>query len=158
MATRNIKYIVGFLVLPLFLLSCDPNRLYEENRAVDNCIWKSSERLSFEVAIPDTVLRYNVYLNVRNAMEYPYSNLYLFLQTVFPDGRIARDTIECTLADYDGRWLGSGVGSVKFNRFLLQNGVTFRQKGIYRFELEQAMRVNELKGIQDIGLRIEKNE
>ena len=158
MAFRNIKYIVGFLILAWFLHSCDPNRVYEENRVVDKGTWKSSERLFFEVTIPDTNQRYDVYLNIRNALEYPYSNLYLFLQTVFPDGSIARDTIECTLADLDGRWLGSGVGSVKFNRFLLQNSVSFRQKGIYRFELEQAMRVNELKGIRDVGLRIEKNE
>jgi len=158
MTSRNIRYIVGLLIFPLLLCSCDPKRLFEENRVVDKGIWSSTEKQIFEVTIPDTTLRYNVYLNIRNAMEYPYSNLYIFMQTVFPDGRIARDTIECALADYDGRWLGSGMGSVKYNRFLLQNGVSFRQKGTYRFELEQAMRVNELKGIRDIGLRIEKNE
>jgi gliding motility-associated lipoprotein GldH len=75
---------------------------------------------------------------------------------MFPDGHIARDTIELTLADYDGRWLGSGMGSVKFSRFLLQKDVRFKQKGNYLFTLEQAMRVNELNGIRDIGLRIEK--
>jgi gliding motility-associated lipoprotein GldH len=34
--------------------------------------------------------------------------------------------------------------------------MVFPHKGIYRFELEQAMRVKELKGIRDVGIRIEK--
>jgi len=97
-----------------------------------------------------------VYLNVRNGPEYPYSNIFIFMNTVFPDGQIARDTIELTLADYDGRWLGSGMGSVKFSRFLFQKNVQFKQAGTYRFILEQAMRVRELSGIHDVGLRIEK--
>jgi gliding motility-associated lipoprotein GldH len=73
-----------------------------------------------------------------------------------PDGQMSRDTAELTLADYDGRWLGSGMGSVKFSHFLFQKDVRFKQAGTYRFVFEQAMRVNELNGINDIGLRIEK--
>jgi len=145
--------------LPFFfltLVSCDSRRVFEENRAIGNGKWKTKEKICFEVSIKDTSIAYNVYLNVRNVMDFPYSNLFLFLQTSFPDGRIARDTLECMLADFDGRWLGSGIGSVKFNKFLLQKGVYFHEKGIYRFELEQAMRVNELNGIMDIGLRIER--
>jgi gliding motility-associated lipoprotein GldH len=60
------------------------------------------------------------------------------------------------LADYDGKWLGSGISDVKFNRFLFQKGVRFPQKGRYFFEIEQAMRVKDLKGIVDIGIRLEK--
>ena len=77
------------------------------------------------------------------------------MNTTLPDGRISRDTLELTLADYDGRWLGSGIGSVKFSKFLFRKGIRFKQKGHYRFELEQAMRVKELKGIKDIGMRFE---
>ncbi len=145
------------LVLLFFTLtSCDSRRVFEENKAITEGKWKAKEKISFTVAIMDTSLAYNIYLNIRNVKDYPYSNLFLFLDTKFPDGRISRDTLECLLADYDGRWLGSGAGSVKFNQFLLQKSVYFHQKGIYLFKLEQAMRVNELIGIQDIGLRIEK--
>ncbi len=138
------------------LYSCGRDFVSDENRVIEKGIWNTANKISFTAAITDTNLRYSVYLNIRNAVEYPYSNLYLFMDTRFPDGRIARDTIDCTLADYDGRWLGSGIGSVKFNRFLFQKGVKFHQKGIYRFDFQQAMRVNELTGIQDFGIRIEK--
>ncbi len=146
------------LLLTLFtglLISCDAKRVYDENIIVENNSWNVHNKMRFDVTIPDTNQRFNVYLKVRNALEYPYSNLFLFMNTVLPDGRISRDTLELTLADYDGRWLGSGIGSVKFSKFLFRKGIRFKQKGNYRFELEQAMRVNELKGIKDIGMRIE---
>ncbi len=154
---RSLKQDI-FLLIFLFttITACDSNRLFEENRVIPNKTWSAGNKVSFQATITDTALTYNVYLNIRNTLDYPYSNLFLFLQTTFPDGHKAKDTLECLLADYDGRWLGSGVGSVKFNRFLLKKGVSFREKGVYRFDLEQAMRVPELKGIEDVGLRIEK--
>jgi len=150
------KNIWVLTILFFILVSCDSRRVFEENIAIENGKWNANKKMCFEVPILDTSSAYNVYINIRNEMDYPYSNLYLFLKTKFPDGRIAMDTLECLLADLDGRWLGSGIGSVKFNQFLLQKGVYFREKGRYRFEVEQAMRVGELKGIKDIGLRIEK--
>ncbi len=146
------------LLLALFigmLISCDSKRVYDENIIVENNSWNVKNKLTFDVTISDIRQRYNVYLKVRNGTDYPYSNLFLFLHTVCPDGSVSRDTLELTLADYDGRWLGSGISSVKFSKFLFQEAFQFKQPGKYRFEMEQAMRVKELKGIRDIGLRIE---
>ncbi len=147
---------VIIFILAVSLAACDRNRIFEENTVIRNGIWNVKDKVIFSVPIVDPLARYRVMIQVRNAPEYPYNNLYVFMDTRFPDGKIARDTIELTLADYDGRWLGSGMGSVKFNRFLLQSGVRFPEKGTYHFEFEQAMRVNELKGIRDFGLRIEQ--
>jgi gliding motility-associated lipoprotein GldH len=150
------KTLLLFVLLIGMLVSCDSKRVYDENSIMEKNSWNAGNKLKFGVTISDAGLRYNIYLKVRNGPEYPYSNLFLFLNTVTPDGRISRDTLELTLADYDGRWLGSGTGSVKFSKFLLQKGIRFQQTGKYTFELEQAMRVRELKGIRDVGLRIEK--
>lgn len=149
-------HILLMLLFASLVAACDRSRVFEENRAIEKGIWNNTVKVPFEATIADTNLAYNVYLNVRNSLDYPYSNLYLFLETRFPDGRIARDTIDCMLADYDGRWLGSGMGSLRYNRYLFQQGVRFPEKGNYRFELEQAMRLNDLTGIHDIGIRIEK--
>ena len=145
---------LAFLVISL--VSCDSKRYYEENKSIGNGVWQSTYFPSFTVNITDTLSQYNLYLNVRNDGIYPYSNLYLFIHTTLPGGRFAIDTVECQLADPDGKWRGSGLGSLKFNRFLFQRSMKFPGKGIYRFDLEQAMRVKELKGIRDVGIRIEK--
>ena len=153
---KGNKIFFLLLVVSAVFISCDRKRVFEENKVIPEGTWKVHEKFSFAVPIDDLISRYQVFINVRNAPEYPYSNLYVFLNTFIPDGKMSRDTIELTLADYDGRWLGSGMGSVKFSRFLLKNNVQFPEKGTYRFEIEQAMRVNDLKGIRDFGLRIEK--
>lgn len=150
------KYLLFFILLIVIFTACDSNRVFDENKTVENGKWKVNNKFRFDVPVEDILSRYDFYLYVRNAVDYPFSNLFLFITTIFPNGQLSRDTVELTLAGYDGRWLGSGMGSVKYNQFLFQKGVMFRQKGKYSFEFEQAMRVNELKGIQDIGLRIEK--
>jgi len=149
-------YLPLAMMFSILFISCDHNRFFEESVKIDNGIWKSDNIVAFSVVITDTITVYDMYLDVRNDINYPYSNLYLFLKTEFPNGQVAQDTIECILASYDGKWLGSGMGSVRFNRFLFQEGISFRTAGSYRFELEQAMRVVELKGIRDIGIRIDK--
>ena len=154
---------IFFFLIPLFVVAilfpaCDSKRYFEENKAIFKGSWKSEEKAHFDVQITDTLSRYDFFLNVRNSVDYPYSNLYLFIHTTNPVGKKSQDTVECQLSDYAGKWLGSGFGSIKFNRFLIQKGVNFRQKGRYTFEIEQAMRVKELKGIVDVGVRIEKEQ
>ncbi len=145
-------------MVPVMLLfsSCDPSRVFEENKKVANNEWDLNEPLLFQVSIDDTVQYHNVYINVRNAGHYRFSNLYLFINTIFPGGQLQRDTLECTLAAPDGRWLGDGLGDIWDNRILFKKNVRFPQAGEYRFELIQAMRINPLPGIMDAGIRIEK--
>jgi gliding motility-associated lipoprotein GldH len=93
---------------------------------------------------------------LRNAGNYPYSNIFLFVNTYFPSGTIDKDTVEIMLASPDGKWMGKGLGDIWDNRILFKRNVTFPEKGKYRFEISQAMRLNPLPGITDAGMRIEK--
>jgi gliding motility-associated lipoprotein GldH len=110
----------------------------------------------YGVDITDTINPCNVYINVRNASDYPFSNLFLFLETRYPNGAFSKDTLECVLADGSGKWLGSGSGDIWDNQILFKKNVVFKQKGKYYFNLEQAMRLQNLPQILDIGLRVER--
>ena len=154
--SRKINLFILLFVAFQGLQSCDSKRFYEENIRIEKGIWNSKEKARFIVAIYDIQRPYTFYINLRNSTDYPYSNLFLFLKTIFPDGKTALDTIECQLAEYDGKWRGSGISSVKFNHFLFQKGIKFPQKGKYIFEVEQAMRIPDLPGISDVGIRLEK--
>jgi gliding motility-associated lipoprotein GldH len=152
---RNI-FLLSLSFLVFFLASCDSKRFFEENKSPGTSVWMNTNSPSFLVTITDTMARYDMYINNRNDGVYPYSNLYLFIHTIIPGGKTTSDTVECQLADLDGKWRGTGQGNLRFNRFLFQRGIAFPRKGTYRFELEQAMRVKELRGIRDVGIRIEK--
>ena len=154
---RNYRIVISFMLFVPFFISCNPNRVFEESRVIPEGIWNRKDHVKFEVPISDTNARYDFYFTVRNSTDYPYSNLYFFIHSVIPGNIRTVDTVECELADYTGKWKGTGMGGVKYNRFLFQEHVHFRKAGTYFFELEQAMRVTELAGIRDIGLRIEKN-
>lgn len=112
--------------------------------------------IKLDVEIKDTMSLHNIYFNIRNAGGYQFSNLYLFLTTITPKGEQARDTVELTLADERGKWLGDGSGDIWDNRILFKRKFRFPEAGLYHFELQQAMRVNPLPQIMDAGMRIEK--
>jgi len=161
--TYNIQFFMrgiprAFLLIPaiiLVLLACNTNRFFRETHRIPEGEWNTDEKVAFLVNITDTSKRYSLYIHIRNDVNYPFANIFMFLDTRFPDGQIARDTVECQLAGYDGRWLGTGSGSIRYNRFLFQKTVFFRQKGNYTFTFEQAMRTSKLNGIRDVGLEIE---
>jgi len=155
-AYLNITLLLS--LVGLLLMSCDPNRVYEKNVVIDNGIWNKDSVVNFKMEITDTLQPYNFYINIRNSTDYRYSNLYLFIDTYFPNETHARDTLEFILADTDGKWFGKGFGKIKESTVLLRRGVHFPMSGRYRFTMEQAMRTDNLEGIEDVGMRIEKTE
>ena len=138
------------------IAACDSKRVYEQNVDIPDYIWDKESPIYFDAPITDTISLHNVYINIRNASGYGYSNIYLFLDTKYPDNKMSRDTIECILADPAGKWLGDGSGDIWDNQILFKKNVRFRQIGTYKFRFEQAMRMPKLPMIMDVGLRIEK--
>lgn len=156
MSRFKIICFPSIVVFMLFISSCDPKRVFEKNQQISDDVWNSDEKPVFEVEIEDTTAAHNFYVNVRNADGYPYSNVYIFISTVFPNQKHSMDTLECVLADETGKWLGNGLGDIYDNQILFKKGVRFPVKGKYVFTMEQAMRTDGLPLIMDIGLRIEK--
>jgi gliding motility-associated lipoprotein GldH len=136
--------------------SCDSLRIFEENKKIPDGIWDNKNNVSFTIHVSDTITPTNVYVNVRHRGDYAFSNLFLFITSVMPNGQTFRDTAECILADHTGNWKGDGLGDIKSNRLLFKKNVRFPVTGTYRFDFEQAMRTNPLPGILDVGMRVEK--
>ncbi|MFA6923241.1 MAG: gliding motility lipoprotein GldH [Bacteroidales bacterium] len=149
-----------FLIsIALFLFySCDKNRVFEDIKEIPEGNWNRKNKISFEINITDTTSLNNIYFNIRNKGSYAYRNIYIFLNTIYPDNKSSIDTFVCILANEKGRWLGKGIGDLWFNRMLFKKNLVFPKKGKYIFKFEQAMRNEDLLGITDIGIRIEKVE
>jgi gliding motility-associated lipoprotein GldH len=152
----RVKVGIVFLFLASFFLSCNQNTIFEKNIKIPDYRWQIDNIVQLDVDIKDTVAPHNIYINVRNASGYQFSNLFLFLTTKTPNGETAQDTLEVTLADATGKWLGEGLGDIWDNRVLFKKNFRFPHAGAWHFELQQAMRVNPLPQIMDVGMRIEK--
>lgn len=149
---------LGFIGIAALLISCDSNKFYDESLSLPNDKWPKDEALSFNVNIEDTISTYRFFINVRNNTSYKYNNIYFFLTTRFPDGGMSRDTIECLLAAKNGEWLGKGSGHYRDSRIPIRNNIRFPKKGTYTLSLNQAMREDELPGISEAGVRLEKEK
>ncbi len=144
------------LAWPLFLFACDTSVVFQQQHAIPADGWHYRDSIVFETMIDDTLSLHALFIDIRNTVDYRFSNLFLFLDIEFPEGRVLRDTIECMLADRQGNWTGKGFGRIRTNRFMFRDDVWFPEQGVYTFRIYQGMREDQLKGITDIGIRIEK--
>ncbi|MCQ0112351.1 gliding motility-associated lipoprotein GldH [Zhouia amylolytica] len=155
------KFSAYCLVL-FIMFSCDSKSIYSEYKSISNS-WGKDEKITFQFKAPDSVQPYNIFVNLRNNEEYKYSNLFLIVNLDFPDNETITDTLEYMMAEPNGEWLGKGFSSLKESKLWYKENVVFPRNGEYKITVEQAMRkvgsvegIQELDGITDIGIKIEK--
>jgi gliding motility-associated lipoprotein GldH len=148
----------SLILLILLCLSCDKQMIFEEFVPIEKETWNSYNVLHFHANISDTASAFDILISVRNSGSYAFSNLYLFVTTHAPNGNTLRDTVEITLADERGKWLGKGAASLYTYYHPFRQNIRFPLRGIYTFDIEQAMWIKELEHIHNIGLRIEKSD
>lgn len=154
---NKAAYIFGCVLSVCLFASCDPGRLYEENKTIDQNAWYYKNKMFFDVQVKDTTKVYNVLVNVRVSSEYKYSNIFMLVNAINPDKRSDQRRIEIKLADETGKWLGSGLGDIYDYQFPAIRKVKFPQSGFYRFELEQNMRDDTLMHVKSAGIRVEES-
>jgi gliding motility-associated lipoprotein GldH len=158
MTYKKPAFLLSLLIIVLCFSACDDKRIFEENRSLPSEGWAANNPLQFSVDITDPATPANFYLNIRQADGYPYSNIFLFIKTTYPDGKHHSDTIQCLLADDNGKWIGKGIGDLYDNQILFKKYVRFPVAGTYKFELQQGTRDDVLPLIMDAGIRIERAE
>lgn len=154
---RSIKISLFFLIIVLFI-KCGNPALIDKSMDVNESSWEVQKKLIVEVNIDDSLSTYNFFVNLRNTTDYKYSNFFLFVKTIFPNKQTAVDTLECLLADNQGKWFGKGNDKIKDNKILFKKDAIFPMKGKYVFEIEHAMRETSISGIKSVGICIEKNK
>ncbi len=149
---KRLFSLCSFLIL---LSACSsPDKIYEEHFPLKGEVWEVEKMLPFEFTIDDTVSPYRFGLNFRYTENYPYQDIYLFLQTTFPDGKLSYDTLHCDLFSPEGEALGKGhrIKELETNYSLLK----FPMKGKYVMRYIQAMRTDTLEGVESFGISLSK--
>lgn len=146
----------SFFFLVLLLASCDPDMVYDQYTRTRDGLWNWQDAREFHVDISDTLSMYNIYLQVRHTVDYPMSNLYMFVHVKGPTGQHLKDTVNLAIANPDGGWIGKGTGKLRDLQLLYRRNTKFGIPGTYTFTLEQGMRIKELP-VTDLGIRIERS-
>ena len=156
---KNYGLYILFPILSLLsVIACGGEKpVFEEIETIDKGIWNKNN-ISFTIPVDgvsiDTLQLYDLQIYLRNNNDYPYSNIYLFVNVTAPSGAIAIDTIQYILADDHGKWFGKGFSKLWDNRFPFYSNIRFPNKGDYHIEIRQGMRQDELIGITDVGIRL----
>ena len=146
-------------LLPLLLLllqGCDKHVYYTDEHDVDETGWNMNDAAVFDVDVDDTLQVFDFFIDVRNSVHFPKANVFFFINTTFPDGSVAYDTLECPLADVEGHWYGRRTGRYVDSRYVFRRHVIFPRTGLYRFEILHGMRDTNVVGLKSVGLRIER--
>lgn len=159
----NKFFIVSVLAVSLTFIACDDKQIFDEYQST-NGEWNKSDIKKYAFEQKDTLNPFNLFINIRNNSEYPYSNLFLIVKMTNPDGKTLIDTLQYQMANPDGTLLGNGFTDYKESKLFYRENYKFPLSGKYSIEIEHAVRENGkvkgdslLAGISDVGFRIENS-
>ena len=148
-----------FVFLSLLLLVCCNTNTESSYSVFEEDSWHADSIITLNHSVVDSTTKHNLYLKIRHTTDFEYQNIFLFV-----DFQEKRDTIEVTLSEKNGKWLGSGFGDVKEVEYCFAKEVIFNSKKTGNITFEQAMRygdqpvITNLKGIIALGINIKKSE
>jgi len=145
------------VLVTMVAISCDSNRVYETNVDFKDRAWKIAEPAKFEFQITDTLQKYNLLMDVRNSIDYPFARLFVNYDLKKDSVSLSKELVSVYLFDQKtGKPFGtSGIGDIYDNQFLLMKNYSFKKTGKYNMSLQQFMRQDTIKGILAVGLRVE---
>lgn len=154
-----MRFYIVIITLLLTMAACgDDARIYDDYTDFENGQWNVQQKPVFEFEIKDTLQRYNVYANIRNAVSYPESRFF-FQYTLQDSLHVLNKKLEqLSLFDHKtGEPFGSsGLGDIYDHELLLLKDYSFKHRGMYRVTFEQYTRKDTLEGILAVGLRVEQ--
>lgn len=152
-----MKYLC-FAVLATLLVSCDSERVYEENIDFDQPFWTKGNVPEFTFQIEEPAVSYNILINVRNGFDYPFYNLYYQYELMDSIGNtLEKDMLELILFDAKtGEPFGSGLGDLFDHQKPVLEDYHFPESGKYSIAFTHFMRPDTLPLVLSVGARVEK--
>ncbi len=155
---REIVYLVSAFIL---ISACKGSTDFKEIRDLKNSEWTIAKKEVFEFEIKDTVSTYKVNYLIRNAVSYPYYNLYLSYSLLEPTQKQMSNAMDEVILfnQKTGKPYGDGLGDIFDNRVAAPKlqAVKFSKVGKYKIKIGHNMRPDPLTGIMSIGVEVIKN-
>ena len=145
----------------LFFTSCNQSFIYGNDVDINSSGWHKDSILVFKTdSLTDLPSIIKIGFNIRNNIDYYFSNTYLFIEINIPgEENSLKDTINHILMTPDGYWKdGVEGGGIKESMVYYPYAIKSPPEGVYTIKVQQGMRDEVLKGIVSIGSRIEKVE
>ena len=155
-----MRSFLWIFLIALTISSCNKNRVYENTVDFNNAYWLADSVKSFEFNIAQASSEYNILFNIRNGVEYPHRNVYVF----YTIRDSTNNVLDEELRDFQlfhpksGYPFGNGSGNLREHHFDLLMGYKFPYEGQYKISFEQFMRYDSLPQVYSIGVQVEASE
>ena len=157
MGIEKIKNSIVLLLLSVVLFSCGEQPFYEKVVAFDDREWKLDVKPEFSFEVKDVEKEYDFTLSLRTSTDYKYSNLWVFMKTITPDGTVAREPFEIVITNPDGSWVGEKTGSVVTTPLYFRSR-KLPKAGKYAFIIEQGITQSTVDEVHDLTFKVEENK
>lgn len=152
----KVIYIISILTIILVCLSCENREAYYRFNELKEANWSKLDTIYFNIdslSVQPNV-SYDVAIELMNNSDYPYQNIWFYIQDDFEDIGFTHEEKQYELADKLGKWHGSGFGSLFQLSLLYKKDVIFQEKRNYQLKIVHGMRNEPLQGIEKVGLKI----
>lgn len=152
------NFVKIFLILSV-IYSCNQNKILDKFIELEKVTWNSDSLLVFTIFSDESSEKMDFMLRIRYNLNYNYQNLY-YNYTLLDslDTLIHNQLREIILFDEkNGRPIGNGISSVFTLEERIINNIKLKKNNLYKFHIRQMMREDDLKGINSIGLMVNKN-
>jgi len=155
MINSFIRYFFCAFVI-VSMASCNHNEAYYKFIPIPQNEWSKQNDICFNL---DSLLgtpkhNYTISVEITHNIDYPYKNLFLYLNHTLQDSVSSRDTLECILVNDYGKWYGSGNGATRQLSVLYKTNYKIDTALHNEFCIRHAMQDLKLKGIERIGLKV----
>lgn len=157
---HNFACLGRGLLLPvasLLLGACNGQTVFHAFQSLPDRGWQRQDTVDFCVNVPDSFTAYWLQVEIRNNTDYPYQNLPLSVTTYNADTLlVSTDTLQLILANAQGKWTGKGWGGL-YQTTISAGSVAIDKAGTYRFQIACTLPDSLLKGISDVGIRLDRS-
>lgn len=145
-----------FLLGTIVFTSCTEDRVFEQNRDFEQSIWPIGEKAQFDFEIADNSKYYQLLLNLRHDLNYPYRNMYVYYQLKDTTNYVMDKALVNfqLFTDKEGKPIGTGTSNIITYQEVLIDSMQFPYGGKFSIDMEQYMRTDSLSGVYSAGLKI----
>jgi gliding motility-associated lipoprotein GldH len=149
--------MIGTLFI-LLLSACDTAVLSEAEWSMEAQQWIVDDQKSFQLEATDTTTAYAMDITLNHQVTYPFQNLYIKTETIFPSGKVVASVTSIELMNQGGTWEGNCSGKSCSITLPLQQRFTFPEVGTYTWSVEHYMRTDTVQGVNSFKVVCRKLE
>lgn len=150
------RYLVFIVMIFTLTTTCKKQDSLTLFHSFPNNTWSRFEKQQFTLMIGDISRPYDVYLILRHDDSYPFNNLYIHVILYMPDSEERVAEYDFDVKDTNGDFLSVTKNGYREITFMLRKGLRFTQEGPCTIELENLIPRIEIRGIKELGIRLEK--